>query len=298
MLKNDQNIKIWRVVLEESGMKLQTFLKSKLGSSYSLRKIKSFLEKRLCEVNGRVERFSSKKIGHGDAVKLIQEDFIDSRSSSWEVDKRRIIFEDEHLLVYDKPSGISSDGTQGLEALLREHNCSLRLTHRLDRETSGLIILSKNDLVWNDLLDLFRKRLIVKEYLAVVDGVFTDSCGEIRNYLGKKHSYQGQCIWGEVSKKKGKLAITSWKREKSGKEITMLRCFPKTGRTHQIRVHLSGLGHPVLGDVQYGRFFLSQYKPQRILLHAERIHFQHPHTKKEIYLSSQLPDDFIHPFLA
>lgn len=101
-----------------------------------------------------------------------------------------------------------------------------------------------------------------------------------------------QSIWGSVSQEKGVAAATSWHVLKKGKQASLLQCFPETGRTHQIRVHLSGMGHPILGDHQYGKKFTCSYQAPRCLLHANKIGFIHPFLHKEIAIGAPMPEDF------
>ena len=116
--------------------------------------------------------------------------------------------------------------------------------------------------------------------------------GKVENYLGKKQAYAGQTIWGAVSPSRGLYACTEWERLKKGDISSLVACHPTTGRTHQIRVHMAEMGHPILGDYQYGKRFLCPYRPPRILLHAEEFSFYHPSTGKSLCLTAPLPDDF------
>jgi len=126
-----------------------------------------------------------------------------------------------------------------------------------------------------------------------VDGRVKEKEGMIDNYLGKKGGYEGQTLYGEVlQKEKGLRAITHFQTLAHGKESSLLLCDLKTGRTHQIRVHFSEKGHPLLGDHQYGRKFSCPFEPSRHLLHAWKLSFIHPFTKKKIELKSPIPRDF------
>nr|MBA3817181.1 RNA pseudouridine synthase [Parachlamydiaceae bacterium] len=141
---------------------------------------------------------------------------------------------------------------------------------------------------------LFKQRKVKKTYLAIVDGLPKSSQGIIDNFLGKISIYEGQTLYGEVSKAKGGLsARTVWKKEKTGVAASFIICYPETGRTHQLRVHLSGLGHPILGDYQYGRSFKCSFRPQRMLLHAYEITFENPVTNQLIQVIAKQPADFV-----
>ena len=131
-----------------------------------------------------------------------------------------------------------------------------------------------------------------KRYLAIVDGIISLKRGEIINDLGPKRAYAGQTIWGEVPPAQGVRAITDWELLDQGSETSLVACYPKTGRTHQIRVHMAGMGHPILGDYQYGNRFKSPFRSLRTLLHAESIQLDHPLTQKRLLITAPLPDDF------
>ncbi len=148
------------------------------------------------------------------------------------------------------------------------------------------------------MLALFKERGIRKLYLAIVDGKMEKGEGKIDNFLGKKYGYQGQVVYGATDEKHGERAITHWKCLATSKTACVVSCEPYTGRTHQLRAHLSGLHHPILGDVQYGKKFVCPYKPQRNLLHAYRLVFRHPSTGKEVNVVAPIPADFKHALSA
>lgn len=270
-------------------MKLQAFLKEKLGNALSGKQIKHAIDSNLCKINGKTERFASTTVGKGDTitfeeVRLPKQDPIHFEHS-------RVLYEDDDFLIYDKPPFIASDNPKFLTALQRGLPF-LSLAHRLDKETTGILIFAKQELALSAILELFKNRLINKTYLALVDGVPQKSSGRIDNYLGERKHFEGQTIWGSVPKSKGLHAITDWECEKSGKDVALLKCFPKTGRTHQIRVHLSEMGFPILGDFQYNRQFKCAFRPARYLLHASEVQFRHPKTGKEVTVVAPIPQDF------
>lgn len=275
---------LWIITSEDSGLKLLRFLSGKLGKEYSTRQIKTLIENNQCEVNGRVERFASVVVGLGDRIILNLEKA--SISSIPLFDSSRILYEDTDLFIYDKPAGIVSDGKE-LTAL------GFFLAHRLDRDTTGVLIFAKNESIREQLFRLFRQHKVCKTYEALVDGIPFKSKGIIDKPLAKKHVYQGQTIWEVVSFPKGLPAYTEWQLEGRGEDAALLRCFPKTGRTHQLRVHLSSMGHPILGDYQYGRKFRCAYRPGRYLLHAACVTLVHPKTLKPLVVKAPLPFDFI-----
>jgi 23S rRNA pseudouridine955/2504/2580 synthase/23S rRNA pseudouridine1911/1915/1917 synthase len=279
----------WMVTSQESGSKLLSFLTQRLAGQYSARFLKRAIEHNGCQINGRPERFASTLLGVGDHVSLRLEQ--SSLPVSQQVEPQRILYEDDVLLVYDKPPGVASD-EQGILKLLHSYAPSVCLVHRLDRETTGVLILAKQSFAFEQLVEQFKQLNVHKRYQAIVDGVCGQSKGIIKNYLGKKQPYAGQTLWGAVKASQGLYACTEWQLLKRGKQASLVACFPQTGRTHQIRVHFAERGHPIVGDFQYGKQFVCSYQPPRMLLHAERIQFNHPVTGKSMEIVAPLPDDF------
>lgn len=276
----------WQVTGDEAGMKLLPFLQSKLKESISNRDLKRKIESNLCTVNGKSERFASVTLKKKDLVTFFDQPL--EKKTDVSFDRQRILFDDEAFIIYNKPAGLVCD-SKILETLIPGQK--LFLTHRLDKETSGVLILAKNRSASSLMAELFKQRLVHKTYLTWVDGVLPKSYGKIENYLGKIKTYQGNAIYGEVSKE-GQLAITKWRVQKRRKTASLLECSPLTGRTHQIRVHLNGIGYPILGDYVYGRQFTTLFRPKRVLLHALKIEFTHPMTRKKVLVSAPIPRDF------
>lgn len=278
----------WVVLADQAGSKLLTFLSIHLGAHYSARHLKKLIDNNLCLINGRTERFARTVLAAGDHVQLLLEDApIDSPSS---VDYSHILYEDEDLLIYDKPPGVNSD-EKGILRILHPYCPSLQLVHRLDRDTTGVLLLAKNQNTYLNFVEQFRSFSIKKCYLTIVDGNLREKEGWIDNYLGKKKVYAGQTIWGRV-KTGGLHAQTAWKKIKEASDATLLHCFPKTGRTHQIRVHMAEMGHPILGDFQYAKTFKCSLRPARYLLHAEQVVFLHPASKRKMLIKAPIPTDF------
>lgn len=281
--------KEWQVTKEESGIKLVHFLQRKLGDDYSAKALKRELEANACQINGRMEHFASKLVGTGDLVRF------QCRSvKKKKMEVPHILFEDEDFVFIDKPAGISSEDPHLLTVLQNDGKRStLFLAHRLDKDTTGVLVLAKSLRAKKELFLLFKERKIAKSYFALVDGVPPKNQGRIENHLGPISSYHGQTLWGAVSKEKGSVAITEWELLKRGNVCALLKCFPLTGRTHQIRVHLAAMGHPILGDKQYGKAFRSSLRPGRCLLHAGSLSFVHPFTHHPLSVESPLPPDFL-----
>lgn len=220
-----------------------------------------------------------------------------------------ILFEDDDLLVLNKPPGMVVHPAAGhaagtlVNALL--HHCAGRLSgiggvarpgivHRLDKDTSGCLVVAKHDAAHLDLAGQFAGRELEKVYLAVVCGAVRPSSGEIRLAIARHPSHRKRMAVSQG----GREAWTSFRvRERLG-EATCVEATLHTGRTHQIRVHFQSLGHPVLGDATYGRRPSARveeatgYAPPRQLLHAWKLAFAHPITARRLQFEAPLPRDF------
>lgn len=263
----------FKVSREESGQTLLSFLRAHLEGGVSVKGVKRAIDTKGCRINGRIETFSTHPLKAGDEIEITLDERIQKAVT--------ILYEDDDFIAANKPAGVTSESLQKRDVLI----------HRLDKETSGVILLAKNKKMLEAMIELFSKHLVDKEYLAIVHGEVKGKRGEIRSNLTRKHSFQGQTIYGSASK--GRLAITSWETLSQTSKASLLRLYPKTGRTHQIRVHMKEMGHPIVGDTLYGNNSSLAYKPRRHLLHAHKISFPHPFTHKMIAIEAPLPDDFL-----
>jgi len=249
-------------ILVPASQGLVPFLQSALTKDISGKMVRRLLEANLCRVNGRIERFGSARLQRGDIVEV---------SPAWKSvatptlsPKFKTLFENDDLILVDKP----------VQWVCSEENCRrtfgphLKLVHRLDKDTTGVLALAKTPKALADATALFAKREAEKEYLAIVDGVPEKKEGVRESDLVKKRVFEGQTVWG--SGRGGLHAITHWRVLSSGTG-SLLLCQPYTGRTHQIRVHLAEMGHPILVDRQYAPKFRSAFFATRPLLHAFRL---------------------------
>lgn len=281
----------WRVDPDEAGKKLLVYLREKCGKYHSVKLLKRAIDAKRCSVNGRVERLANVKLERADLVELDLSKM--SELTAHQTFTCTPLYEDADLLVLNKPAGLICEDPR-LNALLPTYGGKLLLIHRLDKETSGALLLAKSPKAKASMIDLFKNKEIIKIYLALVDGRVSQKAGKIESYLVRKQKISGQNIWG--SNKQGRAherAITFWKRQHVADEVSLLLCQLITGRTHQLRVHLSEMGHPILGDFQYGKKFTCHFRPKRHLLHAYILRFQHPWTQKEIEIKAPLPRDFV-----
>ncbi len=216
-----------------------------------------------------------------------------------------LLYEDDHLLALNKPSGMVVHPGAGtgedtvVHALLAHCAGGLSgiggverpgIVHRLDKETSGVLLVAKDDAAHRGLSEQFAGRHLRKEYLALVAGVPRLQAGVIERSISRHPVHRERMTTGEG----GRPARTDWEvQEAFGDRAALLRCRIHTGRTHQIRVHLKSIGHPVLGDVTYGWKRDPRLPPvSRVMLHAERIAFLHPITARPLDLRAPPPGDF------
>jgi 23S rRNA pseudouridine955/2504/2580 synthase len=215
-----------------------------------------------------------------------------------------LLFEDDHLLAIDKPSGVAVHGGSGvsfgvIEQLRQARPMAklLELVHRLDRETSGILLVAKKRSALTNLQVQFRERETGKTYLALVNGAWPANKKVIDLPLHKYLQADGERRVKVVAKDDpdGMRAITLVKVARKLKDFTLLEVTIKTGRTHQIRVHLAASGHPIAGDDKYGDFELNRQLAKqglkRMFLHAWRLQFNHPATGERVALEAPLPPD-------
>lgn len=206
-----------------------------------------------------------------------------------------IVYEDEWLLVVNKPSGITihpsilhfnNSLSNGIRAYFDKIGLKkkIRPVNRLDKDTSGLVIFAKCEYIQECLSLQIQEGILKKEYLCLVSGTINQKSGTINLPIARKEgSIMERCI-----DEKGKQAITHYKVIKEFKNYSLVECRLETGRTHQIRLHMASIGHPLLGDTLYGT---SSSLISRQALHSYKIKFIHPITKKEIELIAKLPQD-------
>lgn len=201
-----------------------------------------------------------------------------------------ILFENEDLVVVDKPSGITSEPASGekgvtvAEIISEKYDLDTAdvIVHRLDKGTSGVMILAKNKQAKEKLQTQFKNRFVRKEYYVLVHGKLEPKSGLIDLPMARDESRREQM--GVTAD--GREAVTEYSVLKYFDDVTLVSAFPKTGRTHQIRVHFSMIGHPVVGDKKYGT---KGDKIGRIFLHARKISFEDPRNGKNITVEADIP---------
>jgi 23S rRNA pseudouridine1911/1915/1917 synthase len=275
----------------------------------SRERLKALIRGGAVEAQGSAVRDPALKVKGGEAFRLAVPEATPAHNEPQDI-PLTILFEDEHLLVVDKPAGLvvhpaagNLDGTL-VNALL--HHCAGRLSgiggvarpgivHRIDKDTSGLLVVAKTDVAHEGLAKQFAAHSIDRRYLAVVNGVPRASGGTIDAPLARSATNRKKIAI--VEGKRGKRAVTHWKRLQVLKDAALVECRLETGRTHQVRVHMASIGHPLLGDPVYGRSgkthgkLLKELGFDRQALHAAELGFTHPVTKNRLSFSSPMPPD-------
>ena len=228
-----------------------------------------------------------------------------------------IVFEDPHLLVVDKAAGLVVHPAAGnrdrtlVNALL--HHCGASLSgiggvarpgivHRIDKDTSGLLVVAKTDVAHEGLARQFAAHSLERRYLAIVSGVPKTSGGTIDAALARSSANRKKMA--VVADGRGKRAVTHWKRLTVLRDAALVECRLETGRTHQVRVHMASIGHPLVGDPFYGgsgkthRKLLNELGFHRQALHAATLGFIHPVTKHRLSFESGMPADMQELFSA
>lgn len=281
---------------EEQGQRLDKILASRFSEKYSRTYFQSLIEQQLVLVNGiPLKKRAKLDVGDEIEVEFIATPEIDLTPENIPLD---ILFEDDHLIVINKPVGMVVHPAPGnwsgtfVNALLyhcKQLSCSqdtLRpgIVHRLDRDTSGVLIAAKTLLVQQKLVELFATRQIYKEYLAICIGKPRE--GEVKAPIGRHPVLRKQMAIVPTGREAiSHITVLGW----NGK-ICLVKVVIATGRTHQIRVHLKHCGTPVLGDPVYGNKSINQqFGIDHQQLHAATVRFTHPITGKELEIRAPLP---------
>jgi 23S rRNA pseudouridine1911/1915/1917 synthase len=289
---------ILELIVAESGERLDRWLASQLPDR-SRSEIQRWISEGRISVQGKLEK-ASHKLAAGDAIVVRV-----PAAKPYEVEAEpiplEIIYEDDDLLVIDKPAGMVVHPSPGhwhgtlvhavlyhcpdLEGVGGAHRPGI--VHRLDKDTSGLILVAKNDRAHRDLQAQFKGREVQKVYLALVYGRILPPNGEIVAAVGRDIRDRKRMAIMEG----GRAAVTRYEALGYYRKHTLLACRPLTGRTHQIRVHLAHIGHPIVGDGVYGGKRRPPAPCPRQFLHAHRIRFRLPATGEEVEFTSPLPAD-------
>ena len=290
-------------VLEEAaGLRLDQFLRRQLAE-HSRAFLQKLIEHGDVQVNGHTAK-ASHKVRAGDEVtiEIPAPRPLEAQPEEIPLD---VLLEDDDLIVVNKPAGLVVHPAAGnrehtlVNALL--HHCRGRLAgiagverpgivHRLDKGTSGCIVVAKTDFAHQSLVAQFKSRGVKKIYRAVCWGKFAQPSGRIETVIGRSERNR-QKMSARVAR--GRQAVTDYRVLKQFAEFTLVELHIHTGRTHQIRVHMAHIGHPVVGDATYGRARPTNISVARPLLHAYKLGFTHPRSKQLVEFTAPVPDDMV-----
>lgn len=255
--------------------------------------IKQFLAHNQVAVNGMPTRQFDTPLKQGDKVEVNL-----TREFRVFYNRRlKLVYEDEHILVVNKGYGLLSMGTDKIKegtaySILREYvkwhdpRNKIFIVHRLDRDTSGLMVFAKTVEAKEKLQHNWNNMVLERKYLAVVEGVVEPAEGEVRSYLAENSRFE---VYSTDNPEEGQLAVTRYRTLKSGGGYSLLEVSLDTGRKNQIRVHMKDLGHPIAGDRRYGA---GSSPIHRMALHAQTLRFVHPVTRKEMSFATPVPVPF------
>jgi len=288
-----------KLISEESDLRIDAYISSKIDN-LSRSAVQKLINDNNVTVNNKAIN-KNYKIKLNDEIKVIMPppQVLDVKAEDIELD---IVYEDIDVAVINKPQGMVVHPAAGhhsgtlVNALmnnvedLSSINGVLRpgIVHRLDKNTSGLLIIAKNDMSHSFLSDCLKEHSINRIYYALVEGVVKNDKGIINAPLGRSEKDRKKRC---VTTKNSKEAITNYEVIKRYKKYTLIKLKLETGRTHQIRVHMKHIGHPVVGDDVYGKED-KKFGLKGQLLHSKSIGFIHPTTKKYLEFDSELPDYF------
>ena len=300
---------------DDENQRIDKFLVARL--SLTRTRIKALMDQKMLILCGEIVTTASRKVREGDVFRLTLPDVIEAIPQAEDI-PLSIMYEDADLLVLNKPAGLVVHPAPGhykstlVNALLAHCGNSLSgiggvrrpgIVHRLDKETSGLMVVAKNDQTHQGLSAQFANRTLSRSYQAFVWGIPQPRQGIIEGDIGRSpHNRQKMA----VVTKQGRPAITQYQiikrffaKEDVSQGISLIQCDLMTGRTHQIRVHMAHVGHPLVGDPVYGRipkWAKKAFDPTvltfpRQALHAFRLTFVHPGTKEVMTFEAPLPQD-------
>lgn len=276
--------------IEES--RLDKFLMEQLDASRS--QIQKDIKEGRIKVNGTTVK-PNYQIKEGDVLEL--EEAVEELTIEPEKMPLDIVYEDDDLLVVNKPAGMVVHPAPGnpkhtlVNGLLYHASLSgmdqMRpgIVHRIDKDTSGLLVVAKNDKAHQNLADQLKNKTTVRKYIALVEGVIPHKTGTIDAPIGRDPNDRKKMT---VTENNAKAAVTHFTVLKRFQDKTLLECVLETGRTHQIRVHMNYIGYPIVNDPVYGKRKVINDSGQ--MLHAKTLGFEHPTTGKYMEFDSELPE--------
>lgn len=300
---DDVSHRVLVVDKREEGMRLDAWIASRV-SELSRSRVQELIRTGCIECEGKVDWRVRDGVVAGRSYRIMEPPPVpvDLQGENIPLD---VIYEDEDLIVVNKPPGTVVHPAPGhdtgtlvhallfhckdLKGIGGEHRPGI--VHRLDKDTSGVMVVAKHQSVMEALASQFQRREVAKEYSTVVLGVPCPSQGRIETLIGRSRHHRKKMSTDSLS---GKKAVTHYQLIEAWGSFSLLSCRIETGRTHQIRVHLAHLGCPVLGDALYGRSLGQKWKDlpcSRQMLHAKVLEFTHPVAQTRLRFTAPLPED-------
>ena len=266
--------------------------------NFTRNKVQKLIDENNVLVNDKIVK-NSYKIVNGDVINIYDDETsVNIKPEKMDID---IVYEDDDLMVINKKSGVvvhpapgNYSGTLVNGLIYKSKNLSQingefrpGIVHRIDKDTSGLLIVAKNDNAHAILADELKEKKIKRKYIALVEGVINHDTGTIDAPIGRSVNDRKKMSVTSINSKE---AITHFKVLERYKNASLLECILDTGRTHQIRVHMKYINHPIVNDPVYGKNLYGDFGQ---MLHAKEIEFIHPTTKEKMKFTCELPEEFL-----
>lgn len=297
--KYKRGIKLDKIIVDKQDVRLDVYITDKY-KDLSRTMVQKLIEEGSIKVNGNIKKLSY-KVQLNDEISICIPKAKETDLKPQEI-PIEVVYEDDDIIVVNKPKGLvvhpangNPDGTlvNAIMAMCKESLSGIGgelrpgIVHRLDKDTSGLLIVAKNDKAHINMSEQIKNRQVTKKYIALVRGVIQEDDATIDMPIGRSTKDRKKM----AVTKNGKQAVTHFKVLKRYPKYTLLEVKIDTGRTHQIRVHMAEIGHPVVGDMVYSNG-KNDFGIQGQMLHAKSLDFKHPITGKQMHLEAELPQYF------
>lgn len=297
--KYKRGIKLDKIIVDKQDVRLDVYITEKY-KDLSRTMVQKLIEEGNIKVNGNIKKLSY-KVQLNDEISICIPKAKETDLKPQEI-PIEVVYEDDDIIVVNKPKGLvvhpangNPDGTlvNAIMAMCKESLSGIGgelrpgIVHRLDKDTSGLLIVAKNDKAHINMSEQIKNRQVTKKYIALVRGVIQEDDATIDMPIGRSTKDRKKM----AVTKNGKQAVTHFKVLKRYPKYTLLEVKIDTGRTHQIRVHMAEIGHPVVGDMVYSNG-KNDFGIQGQMLHAKSLDFKHPITGKQMHLEAELPQYF------
>lgn len=297
--KYKRGIKLDKIIVDKQDVRLDVYITEKY-KDLSRTMVQKLIEEGSIKVNGNIKKLSY-KVQLNDEISICIPKAKETDLKPQEI-PIEVVYEDDDIIVVNKQKGLvvhpangNPDGTlvNAIMAMCKESLSGIGgelrpgIVHRLDKDTSGLLIVAKNDKAHINMSEQIKNRQVTKKYIALVRGVIQEDDATIDMPIGRSTKDRKKM----AVTKNGKQAVTHFKVLKRYPKYTLLEVKIDTGRTHQIRVHMAEIGHPVVGDMVYSNG-KNDFGIQGQMLHAKSLDFKHPITGKQMHLEAELPQYF------